>query len=67
MQTPTYTDTGMACGHCTTSVGADIGRLPDVLVDWTTGAVTLASTQFLEADAVRAAVNKVGYDMKEPV
>ena len=57
---------GMTCGHCVASVSGEITKLPgvtDVAVDLDTGAVTIVSTDELEADQVRAAVSEAGYEL----
>jgi copper ion binding protein len=66
MTTTTYTVTGMTCGHCVSSVSAEVGALPgvsEVDVDLATGAVTVTSEQPLQLDAVRAAVDEAGYQL----
>lgn len=65
-QTSTYTVTGMTCGHCVASVTEEVHEIPgvqDVGVDLPTGAVTITSTEPLDDDAVRAAVEKAGYQL----
>ena len=66
MQTETYTVTGMTCGHCVASVTEEISEIPgvesvDVVLD--SGAVTVTSSQPLEQQAVRAAVEEAGYEV----
>ncbi|WP_456093753.1 heavy-metal-associated domain-containing protein [Nocardioides sediminis] len=66
MQTETYTVTGMTCGHCVASVTEEISEIPgvesvDVVLD--SGAVTVTSSQPLEQQAVRAAVEEAGYQL----
>ena len=66
MSTQTYTVTGMTCGHCVASVTEEVSELSgveNVDVDLATGAVTVTSTEPLEDDAVRAAVEEAGYQM----
>ena len=65
-QTQTYTVTGMTCGHCVASVSEEISEIPgvesvDVVLD--SGAVTVTSSQPLEEQAVRAAVEEAGYQL----
>jgi copper ion binding protein len=65
-QTQTYTVTGMTCGHCVASVTEEISEIPgvesvDVVLD--SGAVTVTSSQPLEEQAVRAAVEEAGYQL----
>jgi copper ion binding protein len=66
MTTNTYTVQGMTCGHCVSSVSAEVGALPGVSkvdVDLATGAVTVISEEPLDIDAVRAAVDEAGYQL----
>ena len=65
-QTQTFTVTGMTCGHCVASVTEEISEIPgvesvDVVLD--SGAVTVTSSQPLEQQAVRAAVEEAGYQL----
>jgi copper chaperone len=65
-QTQTFTVTGMTCGHCVASVTEEISELPgveavDVVLD--SGAVTVTSSQPLEQQSVRAAVEEAGYQL----
>jgi copper ion binding protein len=67
MTATTYTVAGMTCGHCVNSVSTEVGQLPgvtDVRVDLATGQVTVTSEQVLADDAVRAAVEEAGYELK---
>ena len=62
----TFTVTGMTCGHCVASVTEEISEIPgvesvDVVLD--SGAVTVTSSQPLEQQAVRAAVEEAGYQL----
>jgi copper chaperone len=64
--TSTYTVTGMTCGHCVTSVTEEVQEIPgvenvDVVLE--TGAVTVTSSQSLDDNAVRAAVEEAGYQL----
>ena len=64
MTTSTYTVSGMTCGHCVASVTEEVSEIAGVQnvdVDLATGAVTVTSTEPLEDDAVRAAVEEAGY------
>ncbi|MGS2615522.1 heavy-metal-associated domain-containing protein [Micromonospora sp. LZ34] len=66
MVTTTYQVQGMTCGHCVSSVSAEVGAVPgvtDVQVDLATGRVTVTSEQPLDTDTVRAAVDEAGYDL----
>jgi len=65
-ETRTYTVTGMTCGHCVASVTEEVQEVPgvesvDVALD--TGAVTVTSSQPLDDDAIRAAVEEAGYQL----
>jgi copper chaperone CopZ len=62
----TYTVTGMTCGHCVSSVQAEVGQIPGVTgvqVDLASGAVTVTSEAPLDEAAVRAAVDEAGYTL----
>ncbi len=62
--TRTYTVTGMTCGHCVSSVTEEVQEVPgieDVDVVLATGALTVTSSQSLDDDAIRAAVEEAGY------
>ena len=66
MTSQTFTVTGMTCGHCVASVTEEISEIPgvesvDVVLD--SGAVTVTSSQPLEQQAVRAAVEEAGYQL----
>lgn len=57
---------GMTCGHCVSSVSAEIGKLAgvrDVRVDLADGRVVVSADQPLAADDVRAAVDEAGYEL----
>jgi copper chaperone len=64
--TRTYTVTGMTCAHCVSSVTEEVQEIAgvdqvDVVLD--TGALTVTSSQSLDDDAVRAAVEEAGYQL----
>lgn len=69
MTTTTYDVQGMTCGHCVSSVSAEIGKLPGVEgvdVELVTGGashVTVRSAADLALDDVRAAVDEAGYEL----
>ena len=66
MTIATYTIKGMTCGHCVSSVGAELGGLPgvsDVQVDLAAGTATVTSDQPLDPQAVREAVDEAGYEV----
>ncbi|WP_030241445.1 heavy-metal-associated domain-containing protein [Streptomyces sp. NRRL S-350] len=57
---------GMTCGHCVSSVTAELTKLDgvtDVAVDLATGRVTVGSTQPLTDADVAAAIDEAGYDL----
>ncbi|WP_405098483.1 heavy-metal-associated domain-containing protein [Micromonospora sp. NBC_01412] len=61
-----YTVSGMTCSHCVNSVQAEVSQLAgvtEVLVDLTSGAVTVTSDGPLDETAVRAAVDEAGYTL----
>jgi copper chaperone len=60
----TYTVSGMTCGHCVSSVRAEVSQISgvtEVNVDLVGGAVTVTSEAPLDEDAIRAAVDEAGY------
>jgi copper chaperone len=66
MTSQTFTVTGMTCGHCVASVTEEISEIPgvesvDVVLD--SGAVTVTSSQPLEEQSVRTAVEEAGYQL----
>ncbi|SCG44980.1 heavy-metal-associated domain-containing protein [Micromonospora inositola] len=66
MVTTTYQVQGMTCGHCVSSVSAEVGAIAgvsDVQVDLASGRVTVTSESQLDTDTVRAAVDEAGYDL----
>jgi copper ion binding protein len=65
-QTSTYTVTGMTCGHCVASVTEEVGEVPgveQVEVVLETGALTVTSSEPIDATAVRTAVEEAGYHL----
>ncbi|MBV6695882.1 heavy-metal-associated domain-containing protein [Kitasatospora aureofaciens] len=57
---------GMTCGHCVTSVTAELKKIDgvtEVAVDLATGRVTVDATAPLTDEAVAAAVGEAGYDL----
>ncbi|MFE6052949.1 heavy-metal-associated domain-containing protein [Kitasatospora sp. NPDC056446] len=57
---------GMTCGHCVTSVTAELKKIDgvtDVAVDLTSGKVTVGSTLALADSDVAAAIDEAGYDL----
>jgi copper ion binding protein len=68
MATATYAIKGMTCNHCVTAVSAELGQLPgvrDVRVDLAAGTATVTSTEPLDTDAVRDAVDEAGYELAD--
>ena len=69
MSTTNYAVTGMTCGHCVSSVTAEITKLPGVqrvdvaLVHDGTSRVVVSSDAELSLDDVRAAVDEAGYEL----
>jgi copper chaperone len=66
MSTQTFTVTGMTCGHCVASVTEEVSEVPgvehvDVVLE--TGALTVTSTEPVDAAAVEAAVVEAGYQI----
>ena len=62
----TYTVTGMTCGHCASSVSEEVREIAgvtEVSVDVPSGGVTVTSSEPLDRDAVKAAVEEAGYQL----
>ncbi len=62
--TSTFQVEGMSCGHCVSSVQAEVSAIAGVsavAVDLATGEVTVTSDAAIDGDAVRAAVEEAGY------
>jgi copper chaperone len=65
----TYTVTGMTCGHCVSSVKAEVGRIDGVTgveVDLAAGTVTVTADGPIDDAAVAAAVDEAGYAVVAP-
>lgn len=66
----TYTVTGMTCGHCVAAVTQELTALPGVqhvsvqLVPSGDSTVTVTSAAPLDEQAVRAAVDEAGYELR---
>jgi copper ion binding protein len=63
MSIEVYTVTGMTCGHCVSSVTAEVGAISGVTgvaVDLATGRVTVSSHQPVATDRIREAVEEAG-------
>ncbi len=66
MSTAVYTVTGMTCGHCVNAVTSELSKLPGVTsvdVDLAGGSAKVESTEPLDVEAVRAAVDEAGYEL----
>jgi copper chaperone CopZ len=62
--TQNYTVTGMTCGHCVSSVTEEVQEIPgveNVEVVLATGSLTVTSTDQVDDNAVKAAVEDAGY------
>ncbi|SCL13715.1 Copper chaperone CopZ [Micromonospora rhizosphaerae] len=62
----TYAVTGMTCEHCVRAVTEELSALPgveEVRVDLARGTATVASTEPLPVESVRAAVDEAGYEL----
>ncbi len=60
----TYTVTGMTCGHCVSSVSAEVGAVPGVeaaAVDLETGTLTVTSPAPVDRQLISEAVAEAGY------
>ena len=70
MTTTNIRVTGMTCGHCEAAVKEELGGLPgvsDVAVELNAGGdspVTITSAEELDEEAIRAAVDEAGYEVK---
>lgn len=69
METTTYTVRGMTCGHCVNAVTEElltIMGVTDVAIDLVEGGdstVSVTSTEPLDIDQVKAAVDEAGYEL----
>jgi copper chaperone len=66
VSTASYTVVGMTCGHCVNAVTEEVGAVPGVTavdVDLASGGLTVTSTEPVDDDAVRAAVEEAGYQI----
>ena len=67
MATTTYEVTGMTCGHCVNAVKGEISQIDGVRqvdVQLESGKVTVDSGDAVDDSAVRAAVERAGYQVK---
>lgn len=70
MTVTTYQVEGMTCGHCVSSVSAEVGRVPgvsEVRVDLSSKAVTVTSEGPLDEALIGAAVAEAGYELAPKV
>jgi copper chaperone len=66
VSTTSYTVVGMTCGHCVEAVTEEVSAVPGVTtvdVDLASGGLTVSSTEPVDDDAVRAAVEEAGYQV----
>lgn len=57
---------GMTCGHCVQAVTDELSSVPGVravAVDLDRGVATVTSSEQLDREAVRAAVDEAGYEL----
>ncbi|MBF9132156.1 heavy-metal-associated domain-containing protein [Plantactinospora sp. S1510] len=69
MITKKYEVKGMTCSHCVNAVSTEVGAIPgvtEVAVDLTTGQVTVNSTEPVDVQALRNAVDEAGYELVTP-
>jgi copper chaperone len=66
VSTASYTVVGMTCGHCVNAVTEEVSAVPGITavdVDLASGGLTVSSTEPVDDDAVRAAVEEAGYQV----
>jgi copper chaperone CopZ len=66
VSTTSYTVVGMTCGHCVEAVTEEVSAVPGVTavdVDLASGGLSVRSTEPVDDDAVRAAVEEAGYQV----
>jgi copper chaperone len=64
--TKSYTVTGMTCSHCVTSITEEVQEIPgveDVDVVLETGSLSVTSSEPVDDNAVKAAVEDAGYQL----
>jgi copper ion binding protein len=67
MTEATYSVAGMSCDHCVRAVETEVGNVPgiaSVAVNLDAGRITVYSDEPVDADAVRAAVEEAGFELK---
>jgi copper chaperone len=70
MTITTYQVEGMTCGHCVSSVTAEVGKVAgvsEVKVDLATKAVTVTSGGPIDESLISAAVTEAGYELAPKV
>ena len=68
MANATYEVSGMTCDHCVNSVKGELSKLEgvdDVEVELDSGKVSVSSSQPLDTDTVRSAVERAGYELRD--
>jgi len=69
MVTSEYVVKGMTCGHCVSSVKAEVSQIPGVTavdVDLAGGRVSVTSAEPIDFALLRSAVDEAGYEVAEP-
>lgn len=64
--TSTFQVAGMTCGHCVSSVQAEVSSIDGVTaidIDLASGRLTVTSDTPVDPDAVRSAVEEAGYEV----
>ena len=67
--TTTIVVDGMTCGHCVSAVQSEVGKVQGVAqvsVDLPSGQVTIVGDQAPDPQALRAAVEEAGYEVRQP-
>jgi copper chaperone len=67
MSTTTLLVDGMTCDHCVSSIRKSVGEVEgvsDVSVDLASGQVTVTADGAPDQDALRAAVEDAGFDLR---
>ena len=65
--TTTIAVDGMTCGHCVSSVQSEVGKIDgvtDVLVDLTSGQVTIVAETTPDPVALQEAVEEAGFEVR---
>lgn len=67
MANATYEVTGMTCDHCVNAVKSELSQLEGVEaveVELDSGKVSVTSAEPLDADTIRSAVERAGYELR---